>query len=95
MGLQLDGDIQKFEEAAAAGDPGALYDLGLIYSTGRDGTPGDYVIAHKWFNLAVLRGYEPALGRARRGRPSDEPRRDCPGPAAGPRMGRDPLGPRP
>ncbi len=61
MSLQLDGDIQKFEEAAAAGDPGALYDLGLIYSTGRDGTPGDYVIAHKWFNLAVLRGYEPAL----------------------------------
>ena len=31
------------------------YDLGLMYSTGK-GVPLDYVTAHKWFNLAALRG---------------------------------------
>ena len=61
MSLQLDGDVKKYEAEAEAGDPGALYDLGLIYSTGRNGAPSDYVTAHKWFNLAALRGYEAAL----------------------------------
>ncbi len=60
MSLQLEGNIKEFEAAAEAGDPAALYDLGLIYSTGQDGAPNDYVVAHKWFNLAALRGYEPA-----------------------------------
>ncbi len=60
MGQQANGSLQKFEAAAEAGDSGALYDLGLLYSTGRDGAPNDYVIAHKWFNLATLRGYEAA-----------------------------------
>ena len=33
----------------------ALYDLGILYSTGQ-GVELDYVEAHKWFNLAALRG---------------------------------------
>jgi TPR repeat protein len=33
----------------------ALFELGLRYSTGRD-CPVDFVIAHKWFNLAALKG---------------------------------------
>ena len=41
--------------AAERGEPQALYDLGLIYSTGQ-GVELDYVMAHKWFNLAAMRG---------------------------------------
>jgi TPR repeat protein len=33
----------------------ALYDLGILYSTGQ-GVEMDYVEAHKWFNLAALQG---------------------------------------
>lgn len=47
-------------ENAAQGDaPDALFELGLMYSTGRDVEP-DLVTAHKWFNLAALRGNEAA-----------------------------------
>jgi uncharacterized protein len=40
---------------AEAGEPDALFNLGLIYSTG-DGVPLDYVSAHKWMSLAALKG---------------------------------------
>ncbi|MEM1103992.1 MAG: sel1 repeat family protein [Pseudomonadota bacterium] len=30
--------------------------LGLAMSTGQGGQPLDYVSAHKWFNLAAMRG---------------------------------------
>jgi hypothetical protein len=30
--------------------------LGLLFSTGQKGAPLDYVTAHKWLNLAALRG---------------------------------------
>ena len=33
----------------------AQYDLGLMYSTG-NGAPQDYIVAHKWFNLAAMQG---------------------------------------
>lgn len=33
----------------------ALFELGLSYCTGRDGTV-DLVEAHKWFNIAAMRG---------------------------------------
>ena len=36
-----------------------LYKLGLSYSTGL-GAPRDLVEAHKWFNLAALRGSDDA-----------------------------------
>lgn len=46
--------------AAAQGDVAALYDLGVAYSTGSHGAPCDLIEAHKWFNLAALKGHEEA-----------------------------------
>ncbi len=40
---------------AESGKAEALYDLGLLYSTGQ-GVQRDYVEAHKWFNLASIFG---------------------------------------
>jgi TPR repeat protein len=37
-----------------------LYDLGIMYSTGRS-VPIDYVTAHKWFNLAAMQGNQDAV----------------------------------
>ena len=33
-----------------------LLELGVLYSTGRDGAAIDYVLAHMLFNLAAMRG---------------------------------------
>ena len=41
---------------AASGDPEALYELGIAYSTGTYGLYVDLIEAHKWFNLAALNG---------------------------------------
>lgn len=41
--------------AASVGGKDALYDLGLLYSTGQ-GVDLDYIAAHKWFNLAAISG---------------------------------------
>ena len=41
---------------AARGDVTALYELGVAYSTGTGGVEVDFVEAHKWFNLAALKG---------------------------------------
>ena len=45
---------------AATGDVDALYELGVAYSTGTAGVEIDFIEAHKWFNLAALRGNEEA-----------------------------------
>jgi hypothetical protein len=45
---------------AARGDANALFDLGVIYSTGTGGVPVDLIEAHKWFNLAAVSGLQPA-----------------------------------
>jgi TPR repeat protein len=37
----------------------SFYELGMMYSIGRS-VPVDYVTAHKWFNLAAMRGNEDA-----------------------------------
>lgn len=50
-------DLQT--NAAFAGGADALFELGLMYSAGRD-VDVDLVVAHKWFNLAALRGNEAA-----------------------------------
>lgn len=47
------------ENAALSGAPDALFELGLMYCTGRD-VELDLVVAHKWFNLAALRGNDDA-----------------------------------
>jgi TPR repeat protein len=46
--------------AAARGDVGAYFDLGVAYSTGGHGIACDLVEAHKWFNLAAVAGHEAA-----------------------------------
>lgn len=46
--------------AAAQGDDVALYDLGVVYSTGSHGVNCDLIEAHKWFNLAAAKGHEEA-----------------------------------
>lgn len=43
---------------ASSGDPRALYELGIAYSSGSEGVEVDLVQAHKWFNLAALNGSE-------------------------------------
>ena len=53
--------LAQYEQDAKAGRAEALYNLGLAYSTGQ-GVGVDMVAAHKWFNLAALRGVEAAKG---------------------------------
>jgi TPR repeat protein len=43
------------EQSADSGRNDALFQLGLMYSAGRD-VELDMIAAHKWFNLAALRG---------------------------------------
>ena len=47
------------EQGLLAGGADGLFELGLLYSSGRE-VPADMVTAHKWFNLAALRGNEAA-----------------------------------
>ena len=47
---------------AQMGTPDALFELGMLYATGRD-VVADLVAAHKWFNLAAARGNVAALKR--------------------------------
>lgn len=41
---------------AARGDAAACFELGIAYSTGTGGLAIDMIEAHKWFNLAAMRG---------------------------------------
>ncbi len=50
-------DMMMAEQTASTADD--LYRLGIAYSTGQ-GVSVDYISAHKWFNLAALRGSEDA-----------------------------------
>src|SRR5215469_14595164 len=51
--------LSQYELDAKQGRPDALYNLGLAYSTGQ-GVDVDYIAAHKWFNLAAMKGSEVA-----------------------------------
>lgn len=53
--------LTQFEADAKKGRADALYNLGLAYSTGQ-GVDVDFIAAHKWFNLAAVRGVEEAKG---------------------------------
>ncbi len=55
MGQRLEMFVNDCQTKAEKGVVEAQYDLGLLYSIGK-GVPRDYVSAHKWFNLAALRG---------------------------------------
>ena len=41
---------------AARGDAAACFELGIYYSTGTEDVAIDMIEAHKWFNLAAMRG---------------------------------------
>ncbi len=51
--------LTQYECDAKQGRAEALYNLGLAYSTGQ-GVRVDFVAAHKWFNLAAMRGVDEA-----------------------------------
>jgi uncharacterized protein len=54
----LDSNTAPLGEGPAAGD--VLFELGMMYSVGRD-VPVDLVSAHKWFNLAAVKGNREAI----------------------------------
>ncbi len=45
---------------AAQGDIEATYTLGVAFSTGSHGVDCDLIEAHKWFNLAAVKGHSEA-----------------------------------
>lgn len=45
---------------ASVGDIEAYYTLGVAYSTGSHGVECDLIEAHKWFNLAAVKGHTEA-----------------------------------
>jgi TPR repeat protein len=49
----LDSNMAPLGEGPAAGD--MLFELGMMCSVGRD-MPVDLIAAHKWFNLAAMKG---------------------------------------
>lgn len=51
--------LNQFEIEARGGRADSLYNLGLAYSTGQ-GAGVDYIAAHKWFNLAAMKGIDKA-----------------------------------
>ena len=51
-------DHATLGEAPAGAD--AFFQLGMMYSVGRS-VPIDFVSAHKWFNLAAMRGNADAI----------------------------------
>jgi len=57
---RMDISMGQMEFAAQTGAPDALFELGMLYATGRD-VDADLVSAHKWFNLAAARGNASAL----------------------------------
>jgi TPR repeat protein len=54
----LDGTAAPLGEGPAAGD--MLFELGMMYSLGRE-VPIDLISAHKWFNLAAVKGNRDAI----------------------------------
>lgn len=54
---RFDVAFQDMPDIAVPAGPGdALFELGLVYCSGRDDVEIDLIEAHKWFNLAALRG---------------------------------------
>ena len=54
----LDANMAPLGEGAASAD--MLFELGIMYSVGRE-MPVDLVAAHKWFNLAAMKGNAEAI----------------------------------
>ena len=71
-----------------------LFELGMMYATGRD-CDADLVAAHKWFNIAAIKGSDPRRGIALRTVGHDVEGRHRPGAARSARMDDDALTLRP
>ena len=56
-------ELSDWEETKGGLD-GVLFDLGVLYASGRSGLV-DLVAAHKWFNLAALKGRVDAIAQRR------------------------------
>lgn len=54
--LDVEGGALGLANASAD----VFFDLGMMYSTGRS-VPTDLVSAHKWFNIAAMRGNQEAI----------------------------------
>jgi TPR repeat protein len=52
------GSPAVYAQAPASADE--MFELGMSYASGRD-VPADLVEAHKWFNLAAMKGSEDAI----------------------------------
>jgi hypothetical protein len=52
--MEMSNNYQA-ETAAVTGSADMFFELGLLYSSGRD-RDTDLVSAHKWFNLAAMKG---------------------------------------
>jgi TPR repeat protein len=53
-------NIETSAPVEAAANADVLFELAMLYASGRDGQV-DLVAAHKWFNLAALKGRVDAL----------------------------------
>lgn len=56
--------LQELQIGGIGASPDVLFDLGILYSSGRIGCV-DLVAAHKWFNLAALKGRVDAIALRR------------------------------
>lgn len=58
---RLDGmSMERADLGAGATDGTAYYELGVMYAAGRD-VAMDRVTAHKWLNIAAMRGCREAI----------------------------------
>ena len=63
-------DLDAAIPVQATAIPDALFERGLYWASGRSGVV-NLVAAHKWFNLAALKGRADAISHAPRGRRDD------------------------
>ncbi len=47
--------VSRWQKVAEEGGAEAQFNLGLLYANGQ-GVPQDFVLAHKWLNLAAMSG---------------------------------------
>ena len=85
----LEGSAAPLGEGPAAGD--MLFELGMMYSIGRD-VPVDLVSAHKWFNLAAMKGNHEAIRLRREIADQMSERRDRDRSARGARLAQGKFG---
>lgn len=58
--FQCEIDFNTAVPVEAGESPDALFELGMLYSSGRTGVI-DLISAHKWFNIAALKGRVDAI----------------------------------